>query len=222
MKQLEVPVAGGHPLIVSPRLTIEPVPTYYQRLASGYRFVRHKLEAAFGQAVLHDALASLSGASLFDVLSQAELLFRGAALTCRQELGQALPMDGESEAALSFFRAWQRGSAKDPDLNADMRVAVPVFIDAERNTVHICATVGLEARRLKVEFMNTPTVRVFRPSLSPAEEPSPLFMPSAYMVVVPVTIECDVKIVPTREELRRVCDEFKTPERICEALRGRC
>jgi hypothetical protein len=199
VKQLEIPRASGiPPLIVSPRLSVEPAPVYYERVAAAYGFIAAHLRRAFGSTAVDRELGF------------ARELFAGAALTSRRELGEATEGD---EAALETFERWQQISPEDPDLAADLRVAVPVFYDVERNTTRIAVTLGVETRTLRCEYVAPPRISV-------SDGSSPQLAGSEYLILAPITLECDVAVPPGRDELRAICDEHRSPEAIRAALEG--
>lgn len=221
VKQLEVTPVGGVPLIISPRFTVEPVPAYYQRVGEAYRFLRCAMQEILGDAVVCGPCDGLDGESLFDCLAGAEMLFHGASIVSRRELGQRVEPCAVDHAAVAAFRSWQRRSERDEDLRADIRVAAPVFYDVERKTVRICATVGVETRTLGFEFVQRPEVTVHGTSTSPFANSEPVYDTSTQLILSPITIECDVRVPPTREELRRICDRHGSVAEIREALEGR-
>lgn len=216
-KQLESPAAGGRPLVIAPELTLEPLPELYARIASAYRFVRGALAALLGEEVLRGVELERDGIDLFDGIVQMETLFLGAEATARAELGR--PM-ADRDAARACFRAWQLGSANDPDVNHDLRVAVPLWFDVERKTVRIAATLGLETRTLKLEWIVRPKVEVLGESRLPWPT-VPQFDEAHRTILSPLTIECDVREPPSRDELRAICDREHHPDAVRSALEAR-
>lgn len=214
VKQLEIPAAGGgRPLIVAPRITVEPLPNVYARTASAYRFLRESLSEELGEDVLRSA--EIDGVSAYDAILDMELLFLGAEAVSRAELGRPLASSFDRDAARTRFRTWQRHVDTDPDLTYDLRVAVPLWFDRERKTVRVSAMLGVETRALTCEFVERPNVRVF----GGPEEPE--FHSSSNDILAPVTIECDVREPPSREELRAICDRYEDASEIRRALEAR-
>jgi hypothetical protein len=214
VKQLDVPVAGAAPprvvdVVVSPRLTVEPLPTYYERRADAYRFVRALLVETFGE----DALASMRGPraggfakhDLRTELDDAIRLFDGAAATSLRELGLPTSRDGAP------FEAWAR--TPDPDLAADARVMVPVYHDVERKKTKVWLIVGWATEWLDASFAKPPRVEVL--GGAPAKV---RFAPRRYPLTTPVMIEMLVTRVLDRDELRALCDRHRTLEEIVAAL----
>ncbi len=220
VKQLDlVAVGGGYPFLVAPEFSLEPLPEHYARLARGYRALRHGLRQTLGALLVETAqfeqraeFEAPRGAPLDDAIRSQELLFRGAELVSRDELGQSVPDDAESAAARIHFRSWQALSPRSPALTQDLRVAAPVYFDLDRKTTRVAVVLGL--RKLRVEFEYTKPPRI---------EPlgngkSPTLAASSRVVFSPVTLECDLKRIPNREELRALCDRERSPQRIRDAL----
>lgn len=219
VKQLERLVLGGIPFVVAPRVTVEPLPEHYARVAEGYRFLREQLTEHLGERVVGGIQIDdygRVGPTIHDALLEMELLMRGAEVVSRAELGRPGPSTVEHDAARSTFRSWQRRSADDPDLALDLRAAVPIFHDARRKTTRICATLGVETRSLHFEFVERPEVSVFGATGHGSREPS--YPPARHLVLCPITIECDVKSSPSREQLRKICDDHEHPLAIKAAL----
>jgi hypothetical protein len=217
VKQLECPHAGGCPLIVAPRITVEPIPDYYGRVANAYGFLREQLTDILGDAAMESSPADHGELGLGDAIAEMESLFRSAEVVCRDELGRPDPST-TARAARAIFRRWQQRSADDPDLSTDMRVAVPVYYDVERETVRVCVTLGVETRTLQFAFLKPPTVQVHGASESGFVPREPYFTESEQLILSPITVECDVRVPPSREELRKLCDEHKDASAIKRAL----
>jgi hypothetical protein len=217
VKQLECPAASGCPLIVAPRITVEPIPEYYGRVASAYGFLHEQLTDILGDAAMECSLADDGEFGLGDAIAEMESLFRGAEVVCRDELGRPDPST-TARASRATFRRWQQRGADDPDLSTDMRVAVPVYYDAERKTVRVCVTLGVETRNLRFDFVKRPTVQVRGASESGFSFSEPYFTDSEELILSPITVECDVRVPPSREELRKLCDEHRDASAIKRAL----
>lgn len=217
VKQLEYPLAGGCSLTVAPRITVEPVAEYYGRVASAYGFLRAQLIEILGAAAMNSPLTDDGALGVADAVAEMESLFRGAEAVCRDELGCS-DSSVTAGAARATFRSWQQRSADDPDLQADMRVAVPVYYDIERETVRVCVTLGVETRTLRFEFVKRPTVGVYGASKSGRSSSEPYFGELEQLILSPITVECDVRVPPSREELRALCDKHQAPSAIKRAL----
>ena len=210
VKQLAVAVAGAAmSLRVAPQVSVEPLPEHYGRVADGYACLARNIAEVFGPGVPSGHRLAPGGPRLGDALADIEALFRGAEAVSREQLGQR-PADF---ARSSRFHAWQARSGDDPALRQDLRVAVPVWRDVERGTVRICATLGVRARQLDFTFERSPQVHV-----DGQEARDVMFSAASGTILSAVTIECDVTKVPTRSELRAICEEHRTPRAIRAAL----
>lgn len=216
IKQLEPVAAGGCAIVVSPELTLEPLPEYYRRTADAYARLHAILDAADGESLLRGS-AGHGHDPVGDALDYAEALFRGAWATSCAELGRA-PEGFAAERAV--FRAFRDGIQTDPDLTADMRTVVPLYFDESRETFRVLAILGVEAKKLQATYTARPGVRI-------DDEPgqrhpsSAVFSPSSYRFCAPLTAEIDMKQLMTREEFRELCDRGKTSEAILAALTDR-
>ncbi|MEM9862887.1 MAG: hypothetical protein AAF938_14910 [Myxococcota bacterium] len=76
----------------------------------------------------------------------------------------------------------------------------------------------MQTQKLAFEFVKRPEVRVYASESSDTDAVEPLYASSAHMILSPITIECDVRDAPSREELRDICDSEKTPDKIRAAL----
>lgn len=205
VKQLEGIVAGPPPLTIRPHFSVEPLPELYARTAASYRFLREALTTLVGEADLR--AVALDELDAVNALIEMESLFLGAEATARAELGQ----ESGQLAHRARFAAFARDAERDPDLGLDVRVAVPLYQDA-RGRVRIAAVLGLETRKLRFSFVRPPKVEVS------GEAGSPMFIDSTRTILAPITLECDVRVPPTREELRAICDREKSPDAIRAAL----
>ncbi len=114
-----------------PHLTVEPLPTYYERRADSYRFVKGVLEEIFGEPPNAEEI------------DRTEALFRAAAKTARYEIGLT-----NEPSSVSL--------AGDPDLAADLRMMVPVFYDRDRQKLKVWAFLGWTTTSLDVSFETPP------------------------------------------------------------------
>lgn len=217
IKQLMVAAAGaaGAPT-VCPRLSVEPVPNHYSRVADAYAWLRSRLEQLLGR----DTVASepwLHPMTIRDALVEQETLFRGAAAVSWEELGRA-PSDSAASAA---FRAWQSRCTEDPAWTRDVRVAVPQYQDLERGTYRVWVTLGFVPVALNVRFTTPPDFEVRGTFDAPWFDGVVGVRDVDLQILSLAFLECDVKRIPTRDQLRAVCDEQRTPEAIREALSAR-
>ncbi|HUE72647.1 MAG TPA: hypothetical protein VMP01_17305 [Pirellulaceae bacterium] len=217
---------------VSPRLRLEPAPTYYLRTARAYDFLRDFLHERVGR----DELAKLHGLTaggerpldLAAELDQMRTLFFGCYLLSCEDLGMrpstTSEETGDPNSAMAAAEKWLSEIKTDPDLAADTRVIVPVYYDPQRQVMSVWATVGVRLVKLKAEFDPR-----FLPSVRPADggEWKPVeqgkLKPTTSLIAVDEFITCQIpSLTPlSREEFRKLCDEHKTKEQIIAALQAR-
>jgi len=223
IKQLESVVAGAGvpPLIVAPRLSIEPLAEFYRRRADGYLFVRRMLREALGTSALADAHRVLPTGSaeepLLDELVWMEQLFRGAHAIVREELGFEEVAEA-SLPAVSLTRRWLREWTEDPALAQDPRCVVPLFFDLERQKLKVTAVLGFHSTRVEVSFRRKPKVRLTDPQGRTVSTEQVVFERTTRTTVCPVTAELYVSRVPDRAEFQALCKRHRSTQAILEAL----
>jgi hypothetical protein len=144
----------------SPRLRVEPAPTYYLRMARSYRFLNQVLINSVDAA----AIQSLHGLRERGIISQPlheelrdiQRLFYGCYAWSAEDLGMPLHVTPEEKQDLSDARdhaeRWILDFANDPDLDVDTRVIVPVAEDLRRQVISSWATLGVRFARLKAQY----------------------------------------------------------------------
>lgn len=216
---------------VSPRLRVEPHPTYFLRTARAYAFLQKLLEERLGR----EQLASLHGLTatgersldLAAELNQMRTLFFGLYLVSCDDLGMR-PSTTEEEtgdpaAAMAAAEKWLAGANVDPDLAADTRVIVPVYHDQERQVTSVWATAGVRLVKLTAEFDTR-----FPPHVRPASggdwkpAESHQLGQSRYLIAVDEFVTCELPTLEplSREEFRTLCDKHLTKEKIVAALQA--
>ena len=213
---------------VSPRLRVEPNPTYYLRTARSYAFLANFLESTPGESTLKSLRGLRAGGEreldLHDELRWMRDLFYGLALLSAEDIGLKAPLlDGEVvdlEGSEKVAADWLAGIKSDPDLSADTRVSTPVYSDPRAGIVRLWATIGVRLAPLDVRYARGPRVGPLD-SLGDwkAVEPHQL---SSIRYLIPVDEFAEVEVkggrVYNRAELRAICDRMKTKEKIVEAL----
>ena len=216
---------------IRPRLTVEPVASYYLRRARSYRFVRDVLIEAFGADALTD-VSRLTEAGPLDISLAAELrlmegLFHGAYLTACGQIGlqpeadATLAFGDRPEAARVLFAAWATAIKDDPDLSGDVRMMVPLFYDPDRQRTKVWAVLGVSSVSLDVSFAKPPRVTGWIDAAG-ATHPGGevIFEGESHDLPSLVTVEMYVSGPMNRDEFRRHCDEHRTSRAIVAALQA--
>jgi hypothetical protein len=216
VKQFYIPYPGASleppepPTIVpvSPELTVEPIRTYYERRARGYRFVRSVLPSLGSVDVMRRLTpeGTVVACALDEELDEMATLFEGAAAVAGQELG----LEAATAPQASRFREW----AKTPDIADDVRMMVPLFFDIGRRKTKVWAMLGWATRLLLVSFATEPTAHVLKGNVDVR------FDPIVKWIAYPVFAEAYVSRVLNRHEFRAHCDRYKTRTRILEQLQA--
>jgi len=237
IKQLEVPTAGAAAmparvvLHIYPRLTLEPLATYYLRRARSYRFVREVCQQAIGAEGL-DHLRRLTAAGPVNLPLLAELrlmeaLFQGAYLQTCEEIGMkpeeagSLGSPKETSTDRALLGAWLSSVGKDPDLGNDVRMMVPVFYDVIRKKTKVWAVLGIATRPLEVSYASVPTVEQIEGPDGKAVKPKDVevvFEDESRRIAYIASAEVYVSRLLNRQEFRDHCDRYKTYQAIVSHL----
>jgi hypothetical protein len=213
---------------VKPRLRIEPSPTFYLRTARAYAFLKNFLTATIGRerlAKLHGLRETgPRGIALSDELDQMRDRFYGFYLISCEDIGlppELMPDEHvDSAAATKVALQWLNDSQRDPDLALDTRVAVPIYIDYQSGKTRLWATLGVRLAPLAARYAAPPKIRVAGSS-NPWQDVKPETpRPANYVIPVDEFAEFDLdgSRVLNRDELRALCDKYKTKEEILKAL----
>jgi hypothetical protein len=213
---------------VRPRLRVEPSPSYYVRTARSYSFLFNFLTATLGEETLK-AIHGLRQAGAQQDHLATELVaqrdrFYGLYLISCEDIGHKPALkDGEvadPEACYQAAGDWLARLADELDLAEDTRVAVPIYVDPIQGTTRLWITLGVRLTKLDARFVRAPR-------LKPAEGEGDWKEVEGWKLhaarhVIPVDEFAEVEVPtlapPNREELRRLCDEHKSREKIVEAL----
>ena len=213
----------------SPRLRLEPAPTYYLRMARSYRF----LNQAVHEFVPEAHLATLHGLTeqgtrkqpLLEELRDIERLFYGCYALSAEDLGLGLNLTEDEQAVLAESRSiaekWLTSYTDDLDLAVDTRVIVPVAENLRRGVISVWATPGIRFSRLKTNYLSEapPSVRT-----SETEEWSPLkpeqLGEATYLLPVDefVSVQVPSSRILNRKEFQDLCNDAKNKEEIIQRL----
>jgi hypothetical protein len=212
---------------LTPRLRVEPCPTYFVRTARAYAFVANFLEASIGK----DALQSLHGLTqsgsrkqdLYTELHAMRDLFYGLYLVSAEDIGMKPTfLSGEPVDREACYRRavdWLRGAFEDPDISADTRVLAPIFVDPNRGVTRVWATLGVRLAKLDADYAEPPSVR--RAESAKWQRAAPAELGTA-RYLIPVDEFAEVELsgfsTLTREEFRALCDKESDKESIIAAL----
>jgi hypothetical protein len=215
----------------APRLRLEPCPSYYLRTARSYDFLHDFLTTEVGPTALKELHGLHSdgerGRDLLTELEWMRQLFYGFYLVSCDDIGLA-PQLAEGEAGNELDRVacyasaeeWLRQVADELDLAEDTRVAIPIYVDPARGTSRLWVTLGVRLTKLQADYVKPPRIK-------PAEGEGDWqvvegwqLAPSNYLIAVDEFAEVEARALepPNREELRQLCDEHQTKEKILAAL----
>lgn len=214
---------------LSPRLRIEPNPTYFLRYARSYAFLQKFLVSDVEDLnTLHGARAGgWRGLPLGDELEEMRLLFYGLHLVSCEDIGmkdELLANEVENkDLARALAAKWLKGWQDDPDLSADTRVAVPVFFDFGKTT-KFWGTIGVRGVPLDARWQTRPS---WRPLPGEGEQPGDWQQMewhqldrSRYVILVDEFAEFALKgsTALPRSQFRKICDRATTKEEVLKLL----
>ena len=220
------PVPKWQPLLLAPRLSIEPIAELYRRRAEGYAFLRQVLHELLGEEALTHARRALptgtSQVPLLEELVRMEQLFRGAHAIVRKELGFGEVPPAMLPAA-QVTQHWLNQWKEDPDLSQDPRCVVPLFRvcdDAGHQKLKVMAMLGFHFKDVSARFEQAPKFRVTDLDGRDVSSAEVVLTTVDHLSVTPVTAELYVDRVPDRAEFQALCDKHGSPDAILAALRG--
>jgi hypothetical protein len=211
-----------------PHLRVEPCPSYYLRTARSYAFLHEFLIGTIGTETLK-TLHGLRqrGEQEADLLAEVESqrdLFYGLYLISCEDIGLKSALAEGEVADLDFCytgaESWLGKIADEPDLAEDTRVAVPIYVDPIQGTMRLWVTLGVRLTRLDSRFMTPPRIKPATGEGDWQTVEKWKLAEASFLISVDEFAEVEVPTLspPNREELRKLCDEHKTKEKIVEAL----
>lgn len=207
---------------ISPRLRVEPNPTYYLRMARSYAFMEQALKAFLGPDEQHRLFGLREGGlrdqPLLRELAAMKDHFYGLHLIACEDIGMeadlregelADPMGAKARAE-AYLGKWEH----DRDLAADTRVCVPVAV--QNDQYRLWCSLGVKGIKLVASYARPPRGRVS------GSQGDWRFMekttPSTYLLLADEFGEVSASVPLNRMELRAIADREKTKDRILQAL----
>jgi len=207
---------------VSPNLLLEPLPTYYLRVARAYTFLLDMLESFLGK----DLLGRMHGVrevgeaemSLAVELVSMQELFYGFYLETCMDIGlepEATMEIPDPAGAIKRAQNWLLDWKSDPLMGQDIRVIVPMG-PTGFGDLNCWCVMGIRPIMVTVSYVDKPTVTVSDPNAVVDIN----FPTQTYSILVPVFSEVIIpgEVPLTRDEFRAVCDKHQTKEKIISAL----
>lgn len=217
VKQLES-VAGGcaaMPVIISPDLSIEPLPEYYLRKTRSYQFIHNVLLDFFGEAILLDK------AILPDLLDMEELFYGAYEISC-EEIGldseASTLSEREKLLAKNFTRKWLSDVKQDQDVGGDIRAMVPLFFDIGRQKIKVLAILGYSTVPIRIDYHQKPEFKIYQYGKDITSEVNVKWCDQEVTVFKLEATELYVDKLWNRDDFRAVCDKYKTKSKILNAL----
>ncbi|MFN0195428.1 MAG: hypothetical protein ACKVT0_01680 [Planctomycetaceae bacterium] len=213
---------------VAPRLRVEPCPSFYVRTARSYSFLHDFLVASLGEETLRSIHGlRQNGARSDDLLTELVKqrdLFYGLYLVSSEDIGhQTMLADGEladPESCYAAATTWLEAIADEPDLAEDSRVVVPIYVDPIKGTSRLWMTLGIRLSTLEAKFATSPSIKPVEGEGEWKKVQEHKLEQAIHLIAVDEFAEVEVPTTepPTREEFRKLCDKYKTKDKIIKAL----
>ncbi len=211
--------AASEPL--TPDFRVEPLATVYVRHARSYVFLEAALDSVDGPSLLDKGTAVDShgdaGETLRARIRRVRDLFYGLYIVSSQDLGMHPKLDAKGDPEPSTWSAlasaagsWLGSIAQDPIAGADVRVMIPI---ARIDDTHAryWAVIGVRTTLAGYSFIHGMDVAAPKP-----DEQSRVPLPTEQF------LEVTSSPTPlTRDELRAICDQYKTADAIKAAIEKR-
>lgn len=138
---------------VRPDIKVEPLPSFYARLADSFRFLRTVVEEGWGAEGMAAPRRRESGpaaASVAESIDEAVELCEMAARVSRRELEGAAGHPEVTDGRARLFALWA-----DPDATGDARGMVPVGVTLD-GAVRVLVFAGWEVHTLLIKLVSLP------------------------------------------------------------------
>ncbi|HND55100.1 MAG TPA: hypothetical protein PLV92_21950, partial [Pirellulaceae bacterium] len=151
-------------------------------------------------------------------------LFYGLYLISCEDIGLKPSLaDGELDNPNDCYSAaesWLGKIADETDLAEDTRVAIPIYSDPTTGTMRLWVTLGVRLTRFTATYAKPPRIKPANGDGEWMVVEDHKLRAATHLLAVDEFAEVEVKSLtpPNREELRRLCDQHKTKEKIVEAL----
>lgn len=217
-------------LTIRPDLEIEPMPTYYLRTGQAYVSLIKGLDTPYlNKKVidLHDgeepgygpygAQANRPPPETINAKLKKDIMPLFYQFSQMSSFNIGLDRDDAGlERARKFTVDWSDW----PAMKGDVRVIVPIGPLDDKDPskgYNYWAVLGIQPIDINVEYDKKPSVRVLRKGVKANIK----YRDAHWTILMPVFAEVIIpgSSPPTREEFRKVCDRYKTKEKIIAALR---
>ena len=211
------------------RWRLEPMPTFYLRTARAYAFLANFLTSTVGQKNFAELKGLRKGGhrelDLATELNRTRRMFYGFYLLSCEDIGLK-PALLEDEpvipvSAMKLAKEVLASLAENPDLACDTRVSVPIFRDLMGGKTRMWATLGVRVLPLQASFASLPKIRPHGQDVDWEDAKWLQLEGQTYEIMVDEFAEFELpgSSSLTRDELRAICDKYKTKEEILKALR---
>jgi hypothetical protein len=151
------------PLEISPELQAEPFSTSYQRMAENLKFLEGVLKGMIPEVLNRSRLmpdGSRSEKQIGEEFGEMMLLLEGLSEISRDSIHEPYKRNKRTEEAKKTTYQWLDNASKDPDINRNTSIIVPIIrtTDGARQVCYINA--GFSLLDVNVEYHDKPKVTV--------------------------------------------------------------
>ncbi|MDX2037403.1 MAG: hypothetical protein SFX72_12195 [Isosphaeraceae bacterium] len=213
---------------LSPRLRLEPAPTYYLRTARAYDFIGRFLDSTLGKPALEKLHGLREGgereSTLAAELDRMRSLFYGFYLLSSEDIGSktefASDESVDADKCMKLASEWLEKCVDDIDLAADTRVAVPVYVNPAAGRVRCWGTLGVRLAKFDARFVKPPSIKPISGDGDWKPVTNEQLRSVQYLIPVDEFGEFELTSMQflTRPEFRAICDAGGTKEAILKAL----
>lgn len=155
------------PEFISPRLRLEPNPTFYLRTARAYSFL-HTFLISMADQTAFDQLHALSEdgprkKKLLAELKEMRKRFYGLYIVCCDDIGIRPKLDDQEnvdqDECYEMASSYLKNILSDPSLAKDVRFSIPIYQGKRRKQSKFWSVIGVRKVRLRTSFAKGPKIR---------------------------------------------------------------
>ncbi len=205
---------------IVPELEVEPLYTSYERMAESLEFMKDVIVSAFGEGFLDKKRLMNDGSkakkAIGEEFMEMDLLLKGLAVISKDSIHQEYNYNEEADKARKAALKWTKNLKKDPDLNRNVAIFVPIIrtTDGEKQISYI--NPGYKSVMLNIEYNNKPETKIHEKKKKDEFGFSPIintrFKEETYQI--PVLVHREVRVPYEKllndKKLRDILDDVFT------------
>ncbi len=153
-------------IYISPELQVEPFSTCYERMRKSLEFFKTTLTDAFGSGFLKNRRLLNNGErsekEIGQEFDEMDLLLQGLSSISKDSIHQQYNPERGTDRAVAAASDWILNLSKDPDLNRNTAIFVPIIRTADGSRQVGYINVGFMLKKLRVKYKDYPDVKTRR------------------------------------------------------------